>query len=308
MKIIVDNLCRSFGNIRALDGVSFEIPDGAVCGFVGTNGAGKTTALRIMAGLDTPDCGSVFFDQLSATDYPEQIPAIAGFMPDTLVNAHNIRVREYLDFFARAFQLRGREKEAAFRRVSEYTMLDELLDRPLSALSKGMKQQVSLARVLIHDPPVLLLDEPAAGLDPRARVTLRESLSRLAQTGKTILISSHILSELEEMISSVIILERGKITWQGAPGSVPVSSHPRALLTFRCSAESVLETLGKYPFVTGIRQTGPRQIELTFSGGEADFAEHMAEIFRSGPPILAISRPDLSLEGMFLEKTTGEVQ
>ena len=100
MKIIVDNLCRSFGNIRALDGVSFEIPDGAVCGFVGTNGAGKTTALRIMAGLDTPDCGSVFFDQLSATDYPEQIPAIAGFMPDTLVNAHNIRVREYLDFFA----------------------------------------------------------------------------------------------------------------------------------------------------------------------------------------------------------------
>lgn len=190
MKIIVDNLCRYFGNIRALDGVSFEIPDGAVCGFVGTNGAGKTTALRIMAGLDTPDRGSVFFDQLSATDYPEQIPAIAGFMPDTLVNAHNIRVREYLDFFARAFQLRGREKEAAFRRVSEYTMLDELLDRPLSALSKGMKQQVSLARVLIHDPPVLLLDEPAAGLDPRARVTLRESLSRLAQTGKTILISS----------------------------------------------------------------------------------------------------------------------
>ncbi len=310
MKIVVDGLTRSFGRTLALDHISFEIPDGTVYGFIGTNGAGKTTALRIMAGLDRPDCGGVRYDSLSAVDYPERIPGVAGFMPDTLMDAKDLLVWEYLDFFARAYGLRGKAKADALARVSEYTSLDGLSDRPLSGLSKGMKQQVSLARVLIHDPPVLLLDEPAAGLDPRARVLLQESLGRLAATGKTVLISSHILCELEEMIGGVVIIEHGRLSYAGSLDNA-VSRAGAAgcsvLLSLRGKAEEYLEELRRFPFVAAVRPTGARQLLLTL-GGEEEFGGQMAELFRAGLPITAMSRPDLSLEGVFMDNTTGEVQ
>lgn len=310
MKIVVEGLTRSFGRTLALDHVSFEIPDGAVYGFIGTNGAGKTTALRIMAGLDRPDCGDVRYDSLSAVDCPERIPGVAGFMPDTLMDAKDLLVWEYLDFFARAYGLHGKAKADALSRVSEYTSLDDLSDRPLSGLSKGMKQQVSLARVLIHDPPVLLLDEPAAGLDPRARMLLRESLGRLAATGKTILISSHILSELEEMVGGVVIIEHGRLSYAGSLNKAVSCSGTEGcsvLLSLSGNAEDHLEELRRFPFVSSVRPVGTRQLLLTL-GGEELFGVQMAELFRAGLPITAMSRPDLSLERVFMNKTTGEVQ
>ena len=211
MRIKVENLTRRFGCNVALDHVSFAVPSGSVYGFVGPNGAGKTTAIRIMAGLDLPDSGQVWYDDLPAVEYPEKALRFIGFMPDTLADSHDIRVWEYLDFFARACGLKGAEKEKALARVGELTNLENLSDRFLGELSKGMKQQVSLARILLHEPSVLLLDEPAAGLDPRARIELRQSLRKLAFSGKTILISSHILSELEDLADGVVIIEKGKI-------------------------------------------------------------------------------------------------
>ena len=211
MKVEVTNLVKTFDRgFRAVDGLSFSFSSGEVIGFVGPNGAGKTTTMRIMSTLDTPDSGDITLDGVSVLDHPEQAHRLIGFMPDDLPSRTDTTVDEYLDFFARAYGLRGAAIRKAVEGVEEFTGLTEFRDRTLHALSKGMKQRVSLARALVHDPAVLIMDEPANGLDPRARIELRELVKALGENGKAILISSHILSELEEMCTSSVIIERGR--------------------------------------------------------------------------------------------------
>ena len=196
MDVKIVNLKRYFGKTRAVNDISFEFTAGNIFGFVGPNGAGKTTAMRILATLDDPTDGNVYINGVSLVDDPERGRRYVGFMPDTLPAHRDMTVHEYLDFFARAYDLRGAKRLAVVDSVEEFTNLKGIREKFLRALSKGMKQRVSLARALVHDPPVLILDEPAAGLDPRARVELRELLKVLADQGKAILISSHILTEL----------------------------------------------------------------------------------------------------------------
>ena len=190
------NLHRQFGRTRAVDDVSFSVQQGQVFGYIGPNGAGKTTSMRILATLDLPTAGDAFVDGFSVVEDPDRVRRRLGFMPDYFTTYANVNVHEYLDFFARAYQLRGRQRADAIDRVMDFTGLDVLADKPIDGLSKGMKQRLCLGRALIHDPAVMVLDEPAAGLDPRARIELREMIRTLANTGKTILISSHILTEL----------------------------------------------------------------------------------------------------------------
>ena len=179
-------------------------------------GAGKTTtSCGILATLDEPSEGDCTVDGVSVVQEPEKIRRLIGFMPDTLRTLRDLTVREYLDFFARAYGLRGSHRRSAIASVEEFTNLTGINQKTLKALSKGMKQRVSLARALIHDPPLLIMDEPAAGLDPRARIELRELLRVLAQRGKAILISSHILTELSEICDGAVIIERGKILRAG---------------------------------------------------------------------------------------------
>lgn len=211
MKVEIQNLTRSFdGRTRAVDSLSFSFGSGEVIGFVGPNGAGKTTTMRMLATLDVPDDGDILLDGVSILDDPDRAHRLIGFMPDDLPNRNDITVDEYLDFFGRAYALRGAALRAAVDSVEEFTGLTTFRDKTLRQLSKGMKQRVSLARALVHDPAVLVMDEPANGLDPRARIELRELVRALAENGKAILISSHILSELEEMCSGTVIIERGK--------------------------------------------------------------------------------------------------
>ena len=219
MHLEINGITKRFGRTVALDDVSFALTEPGIHGFVGPNGAGKTTLLRILAGFDEADSGDAVIDGVSRIEYPEQFRRRIGFMPDTLPNSRDIVVKEYIDFYARAFCLSGDARKAKIREVCELTRLDGMLDKPLFALSKGMKQRVLLARLLIHDPELMLLDEPAAGLDPRARVELRDALLELARRGKTILLSSHILSELEDMISGLVILEQGKLVSAGKFGA-----------------------------------------------------------------------------------------
>ena len=215
MKTEVRNLSRVFGKTTAVDNISFSFEDGNIFGFIGPNGAGKTTTIRIMATLDLATSGDVFYDGVSATLYPEAVRRVVGYMPDSLPGYKDIQVWEYLDFFARSFGLKGAERTRALNDIVDFTNLGELRNKFLFALSKGMKQRVSLARSLIHNPKVLIMDEPAAGLDPRARLELRTLLKILAEQKKAIFLSSHILSELQDICDGAVIIEQGKLLSAG---------------------------------------------------------------------------------------------
>ncbi|MBB5350089.1 ABC-2 type transport system ATP-binding protein [Haloferula luteola] len=213
--ISVQNLYRYFGPLKAVNGLSFDIPHGSVCGFVGANGAGKTTTMRILASLDYPTMGTAKICGINVIHYPEEVRRLIGWMPDHFGNYNHMTVAEYLDFYARAFGYRGSERKQRVEEVMEFTDLTGLADRFSNKLSKGLTQRLCLGRALLHDPQVLIMDEPAAGLDPKARVELKHLIRVLAEEGKTIFISSHILSELGEMCDSLLFVNQGRIVHHG---------------------------------------------------------------------------------------------
>lgn len=218
--IRVHNLHRSFGNVRAVRGVTFEISPGQVVGFIGQNGAGKTTTMRMMATLESPDAGSIEICGYSVIGYPYKVRRLIGWMPDAYGTYENVTVLDYLDFFARAYGYKGDERRRRIDEVMDFADLGPLADRQMKSLSKGMGQRLCLGRTLLHDPEVLILDEPAAGLDPKARMELKNLIRILADRGKTVFISSHILSELGEMCNWLLFIDSGKIVHSGSAESL----------------------------------------------------------------------------------------
>ena len=304
MKVEVTNLVKTFNRgFRAVDDLSFSFSSGEVIGFVGPNGAGKTTTMRIMATLDTPDSGDITLDGVSVLDHPDEAHRLIGFMPDDLPSRTDTTVDEYIDFFARAYGLRGAAIRRAVDGVEDFTGLTGFRDRTLNALSKGMKQRVSLARALVHDPAVLILDEPANGLDPRARIELRELVKALGENGKAILISSHILSELEEMCTSSVIIERGRRLNAEAETSSEMWIKLRFLPAVNANALSaLLET----PGVLAAESSGNGWRVKTASGDEAAAALAGNLFARSMTPILF--EPELGkLEDIFMHVTKGSL-
>ncbi len=211
----IENLYRYFGPLKAVNGVNFEIPHGSVCGFVGANGAGKTTTMRILATLDYPTLGSAEVCGINVVHHPTEVRRLIGWMPDHFGNYEHMTVLEYLDFYARALGYKGKERRQRIQEVMDFTDLVPIADRFSNKLSKGMTQRLGLGRALLHDPQVLIMDEPAAGLDPKARVELKHLIRVLAKEGKTIFISSHILSELGEMCDSLLFINNGRIVHHG---------------------------------------------------------------------------------------------
>lgn len=304
MKVEVTNLVKTFDKgFRAVDDLSFSFSSGEVIGFVGPNGAGKTTTMRIMATLDTPDSGDITLDGVSLLDHPEHAHRLVGFMPDDLPSRTDTTVDEYLDFFARAYGLRGTAIRKAVEGVEDFTGLADFRDRTLNALSKGMKQRVSLARALVHDPAVLIMDEPANGLDPRARIELRELVKALGENGKAILISSHILSELEEMCTSSVIIERGR----RLNAEVEASAEMWIKLRFLPAVnEKALAALLETPGVLAAESSGNGWRVKTTAGDEAA-ATLAGNLFaRDMVPILF--EPELGkLEDIFMHVTKGNL-
>ena len=305
-KLEVKGLCRSFGNFKALDHVSFALPAGAVYGFVGPNGAGKTTCLRILAGIDDADAGSILIDGKDLTCYPEILRKRTGLMPDTLPDLSDMTTWEYLDFVGRAFGKNAEQRKKDMERVCTLTDVERMLDQKLNTLSKGMKQQVSLARILLSDADILLLDEPAAGLDPNARIELRRTLAAIAAEGKTILVSSHILSELEDMVNGIVLLEKGKVTRSGSIEQIiaekPETEAIRILITLQGEAEKYRAQLNELDWITAAEVHSPKQLLITLQP-ETAFETATAKLFQQGLPITGITRHDLGLEGIFMNAT-----
>jgi ABC-2 type transport system ATP-binding protein len=309
MKVRIQNLRKNFGQTRALDDISFSFDSGHVFGFVGPNGAGKTTTMRIIATLDEPTDGDVFINGSSVREEPEAVRRLVGYVPDSLPTHSDITAHEYLDFFGRAYGLAGGPLRDAVAGVEEFTNLAGIRDKLIKALSKGMKQRVSLGRALINDPQVLVLDEPAAGLDPRARVELRELMGLLAQRNKAILISSHILTELTEICNGVVIIERGKILETGTIEEVLKKRSPKRTVAIRAldPPADLIKELLQIPNVENAREVGA-EVHIDVNGSEAEAAEILTQLIRNGRKIAEFKQTREDLEDIFMKVTKGGVQ
>jgi ABC-2 type transport system ATP-binding protein len=295
--------------VHAVDEVSFSVDRGQVLGFIGPNGAGKTTTMRILATLDSPQRGDARIGGYSVIDEPEQVRRITGFMPDYAGVYTNTTVTEYLDFFARAHDLRGEARRKAVAGIIDFMGIGDLRDRQVESLSKGLKQRVALGRAIIHDPQMLILDEPAANLDPRARIEFRTLIRELAADGKTVLLSSHILSELSEMCDIVTVIEKGRILATGTVQSILENVRRRRILSVRLAKhhEGVERFLLEQPGVLNVHEAGGR-VQFEFDGGDDDQVSLVGRLVAGGFPVLEFSAQSAGLEDLFIEITEGRVQ
>ena len=307
--IELQDLCRNFGDTRAVDHVSFSVPRGSVFGYIGPNGAGKTTSMRILATLGLPTSGEALVEGLSSINDPERVRARLGFMPDSFGTYADTNCAEYLDFFARSHGLIGRERTRRLRWVMDFTGLRSLANKPIRGLSKGMRQRLCLGRALIHDPAVLILDEPAAGLDPRARIDLRHIIRSLAAENKTILISSHILTELSEMCDRVGIIEQGKLLATGTFEEIRGALKQNRDIVIRVTGttDDALRVLQSLEEVDVLSSEG-QSIHFTIRGGDEHQMDVLRRLIGAGIELLEFSSRNDSLEDVFLQITEGRVQ
>ena len=313
--IVTDNLTRTFKSTRALDGLTLSIPKGDVFGFIGPNGAGKTTTIRILATLLTPSRGRAFLGGIDVVRKPDSAKRLMGYMPDHIGIYDDMLVEEYLHFFAAAYRIHGAERERVVDDVLSLTDLEGKRESPVRALSRGMSQRLGLARVLLHDPEVLLLDEPAAGLDPRARIEFKELVAELRDMGKTIFISSHILSEIAEMCTSIGIIEAGRLLYSGPIEDVKnqLSAEAGRILRIRVTSgearaqEMALDALRNHPLVAGIREDhGFLFARLRPDAGDA--SPIAADLVGRGFALHHFSEEEMGLEEVFMRITKGDVR
>jgi ABC-2 type transport system ATP-binding protein len=305
----IDGLVRHFDKLRAVDDISFSVKRGQVFGFIGPNGAGKTTTMRILAALDLPQKGDVRIDGVSVIDEPEAARRMTGFMPDYAGVYSTTTVEEYLDFFARSSGLRGEARRKAVDGVIEFMGIGELRERHIERLSKGLKQRVALGRAIIHDPQLLILDEPAANLDPRARIEFRTLIRELAADGKTVLLSSHILTELSEICDAVAVIEKGKILATGTVEEIMKGIREHRVLSVRLSGEreKAMRFLLEQPDVARVLDANDR-LQVEFTGDDTAQVALLGRLVAAGFPILEFNAEGAGLEDLFMKITAGNVQ
>jgi ABC-2 type transport system ATP-binding protein len=308
LAIEIKNLSKSFGNVLAVDNVSITIEQGQLFGFIGPNGAGKTTTIKILATLTQPDGGMVKVMGHPVGSKGDHVRRAIGYMPDILGSYPELAVWEYLDFFGATYGLSGKERKRVIDQLFDLVDLGGKRLELVGSLSRGMQQRLGLARALIHDPQVLLLDEPASGLDPRARIELRAILQELQRMGKTILLSSHILTELAEISTHVGIIEQGQMVYCG--GVEDALSKARTARRFRLRVqgdhEQAIRLLEKQPdCVTATVEDGELLVELTESADGPEFIA--AALVPEGIGILSLQEEQASLEEAFMELTKGIV-
>ncbi|MGE3106815.1 MAG: ABC transporter ATP-binding protein [Phycisphaerales bacterium] len=314
--IELTNVTKAYGSLVALDSLTLTIGQGEIFGFIGPNGAGKSTTMKILACLTRPDSGVARVGGLDVTIDGATIRTRVGYMPDFLGVYDDLTVDEYLQFFASAFRIRRGKRRPIVDSVLELTDLTAKKHAMVDSLSRGMQQRLGVARVLIHEPTVLLLDEPASGLDPRARIEMRELLVELGRMGKTIMVSSHILSELAEFCTSIGIIERGKLLYAGSieDAYAKASAGERIVISLEegsVPAAELARTLGSangtIGALVGSAAAENGQLVLDLKPGVRSHHELIGVLMSSGARIASFTPKQIKLEDAFLRLTKGAV-
>lgn len=307
--VLTESLTRSYGALLALNGLNLTVNKGDLFGFIGSNGAGKTTTLRILATFLAPSAGRAEVLGHDVVKDADAVRRVIGYMPDFFGVYKDMEVTEYLDFFGACYRIPAVQREKTVNDVLDLVGLSEKRGSLIGALSRGMQQRLGLARVLIHDPQLLLLDEPASGLDPRARIEVMAILSELQRLGKTIIISSHILSELQNLCNRVAIIEKGKLIYSG-----PVQGVRDQFATGRTfwvkvlgQEEQALQLLKARPEITNVTSAEGR-LKVALRDHDTDPGCVAETLVRGGVRLVGLEEEELGLEEVFLRVTRGETQ
>lgn len=305
----IKGLCKSYDDFLALDHLDLTIGKGELFGFVGPNGAGKTTMMRIISGLLPADSGEVLVAGVDAIRDSAHLREKIGYVPDFFGVYDNLRVMEYMKFFASIYGITGERAQLLCMEMLQMMHLEDKADIMVDSLSRGMKQRLCIARSLVHNPEVLILDEPVSGMDPRARIEMKKILRILHHMGKTIIISSHILSELSELCTTIGIIEKGKMVIKGSMEEIArqASAASPIVLTVSDNREKALEILKATPEVTNI-SLDENTIILGFSGEQSEQAALLQHLTREGVPVVSFYRKAGNLEVVFMKVTGEEVR
>jgi ABC-2 type transport system ATP-binding protein len=324
--IHIENLSKEYdlaggsdkqGPVVAADSLALEINKGDIYGLVGPNGAGKTTTLKMVCGLLVPTSGRVLVNGVDVESRPEEAQRYIGYLADFFALYDDLKVWEYLDFFGHAYKLRANSVPGRIEYLLVLLGLQTKRDAYIDGLSRGMKQRLGIARAIIHDPPVLILDEPTAGLDPQARIDFKKLLSDLNKAGKTILVTSHLLGDLQEICTSIAILEKGRLVKSGrlekileegstAPGPQGKAAGQRVRVKLAAPGFNWNEWLGQHPQVSGLVMEASGAL-FTFGGTDAELAELMKALIGAGAPVFGVEKLTDSLEQVYSRLTKGEV-
>lgn len=300
----IKKLCKKFGKFHALNGLDIRIPKGSLYGFVGPNGAGKTTTIKIMTGLLYADSGQVLINGVDVTGGLNDLKLSMGYVPDFFGVYDNLRVNEYMEFFASCYGLDGLKARNRYMTLLEQVGLEDKVNFYVDSLSRGMKQRLCLARALIHDPLLLVLDEPASGLDPRTRFEFKEILKDLKEQGKTVFISSHVLSELSELCTDIGIIDQGKMVLGGSMEEIlrRVNATNPLIISVLGNKERALTILKSQPCVQTIA-VKDQDIRVNFIGDEQDEALLLQQLVDAEVMVHGFCREQGSLESLFMQIT-----
>jgi len=313
--IQIRDLSKKYGNRLAVESLNLDIYKGDIFGFVGPNGAGKTSTIRMITGLLQPSGGEIIINGHPITQSPQAVLKHIGYMPDYFGTYPELKVWEYLDFFGACYQIPDDQRSVLIKGLLELVELTHRREDRVDSLSRGMKQRVSLARTLLHDPEVLVLDEPAAGLDPRARIEIRELLVELAKMGKTIFFSTHILSDVAEICTRIGIIEAGKLVAVGDLEELHLQSLSIRVIDITILDQVMeaqrflegMENVHRMEILTSGNQNGRQRLRIEFSGDDRNLSHLLAHLIQEGIPVLHFSEDTRDLEKVFMQKTKGLV-
>lgn len=300
------DLTKKYGELYAIHKIDLKLERGDVFGFIGPNGAGKTTTMRILATLLNPTWGEAYVGGYSIYSKPKEIRRIIGYMPDFFGVYDNMKVIEYLEFFAAAYRIKGHARRKICDEVLELVDLGYKREALVTSLSRGMTQRLGLARVLLHDPQVLLLDEPASGLDPRARIEIRGLLKELRNMGKTIMVSSHILPELADICNKVGIIERGELHYNDTVDELMKLVRQQTVLRIGIAGDSdpAAALIEQSSYVEKV-EAHDGQLRVTLVAGEHDYSELSKALIDAGHRLTRLTEEEINLETAFMALTKG---